>query len=259
MPTAAFRVSVSNTAGCIFWYRGDTVKKRVFYTELSYLVGIAVIALGTALTAWGDFGISMVVAPAFVLHLKMSQVWPWFTFGVAEYVLQAFVLLLMMCLLRRIKISYFLSFFTAIFYGLVLDAGTALLSLLSAPVLWQRLTAYIVGDLGICAGVALVFHTYLPPEAYELFVMELSGKLRIRLAVFKTCYDCASLVVAVVMSFLLLGSLQGVGVGTVVCALINGTLINLFSQLYERIWKFEDKFALRGKLQESEEHNEQKI
>ena len=168
MPTAAFRVSVSNTAGCIFWYRGDTVKKRVFYTELSYLVGIAVIALSTALTAWGDFGISMVVAPAFVLHLKMSQVWPWFTFGVAEYVLQAFVLLLMMCLLRRIKISYFLSFLTAIFYGLVLDGGSKLLALLPAPGLWQRLTAYICGDLGICAGVALIFHTYLPPEVYEM-------------------------------------------------------------------------------------------
>ena len=230
------------------------MKKRIFYTELCYVLGICLIALGTALTAWGNFGISMVVAPAYILHLKMSRVWPWFTFGVAEYVLQAFVLLLMMCLLRQVKLRYFLSFLTAIFYGLVLDGGSALLALLPAPAVWQRLTAYICGDLGICAGVALVFHTYLPPEAYELFVLELSRKFRLRLAACKTCYDCASLAVAVGMSFALLGGLQGVGVGTVVCALLNGTLINLFCRILEHFWKFEDKFHFRGKLRESEEN-----
>lgn len=235
------------------------MKKRVFYTELSFFVGIVGIALGTALTAWGDLGISMVVAPAYILHLRMSQVWPWFSFGVAEYVLQAFVLLLMICLLRRVKTTYFLSFLTAVFYGIVLDAGSALLALLPAPTVAQRVIAYIGGDLGICAGVALVFHSYIPPEAYEMFVMELSRKLHIKLHTFKTIYDCSSLAVAIGMSFLLLGSLQGIGVGTVICALLNGTLIDLFSRLYERIWKFEDRFALRGKLQESEVHNEQKV
>ncbi len=229
------------------------MKKPVFYTELCYVLGIITVALGTALTAWGDFGISMVVAPAYVLHLKMSQLIPWFSFGVAEYVLQGFVLLLMVCLLRRIKFAYFLSFLTAVFYGLVLDGGSALLALLPAPGMGARLIAYIGGDLAICAGVALVFHTYIPPEAYEMFVMELSRKLHIRLHTCKTLYDCVSLAVAVAMSFLLLGSLQGIGVGTVVCAFLNGSLIGLFSKLFERIWKFEDKFDLRGKLEESEE------
>ena len=229
------------------------MKKRVFYTELSYFIGIALVALGTAMTAWGELGISMVVAPAFILHLKMSQVFPWFTFGVAEYVLQAAILILMMCLLRKVRFSYFLSFLTAILYGLILDGGTALLTLLPQKLLWQRLLVYVFGNLVICAGVAMVFHTYIPPEAYEMFVMEISKKTRLPLHTFKTIYDCSSLVVAVAMSFLLLGSLQGVGVATVICAFLNGTLINLFSRLFDKIWKFEDKFALRAKFQESEE------
>lgn len=229
------------------------MKKRVFYTELSYVFGVILVALGTALTAWGNFGISMVVAPAYVLYLKISQIFSWFTFGMAEYILQTLVLLLMMILLKKVKISYFLSFLTAVFYGLVLDFGTALLALLPAPEIWQRLIAYIGGDLAVCAGVALIFHTYIPPEAYEMFVMELSKKLSIKLHTFKTIYDCASLAIAVGMSFLLLGSLQGVGIGTAVCAFLNGTLINLFSKRLDSIWKFEDKFDFRGKLQESED------
>ena len=141
------------------------MKKKTFYTELSYVLGLVIMAFAAAFTEKADFGMSMVVAPAYILHLKMSEFWSWFTFGVAEYVLQAFVLLLMMCLLRRVKISYFLSFLTAIFYGLVLDGGSKLLALLPVPGVWKRLIAYLCGDLGVCAGVALVFHTYLPPEA----------------------------------------------------------------------------------------------
>lgn len=229
------------------------MKKRVFYTELCYLLGVAIVATGTALTAWGDLGISMVVAPAFVLHLKMSQVFDWFTFGVAQYILQASLLILMVCLLRKIKLTYLLSFVTAVFNGLVLDGVSTLLALLPEKLLWQRIVAYICGDLAVCAGIALVFHTYFSPEAYEMFVMEISKKLKIKLHTFKTIYDCTSLVIAAALSFLLLGSLQGVGIATVVCAFLNGTLISLFSRLFEKIWIFEDKFALRAKFTESEE------
>lgn len=229
------------------------MKKPVFYTEFSHFIGIAIAATGTAMTAWGDFGISMVVGPAFVLHLKMSQIFPWFTFGVAQYILQASVLILMMCLLRRVKLTYFLSFLTAVLSGLILDGVTGLLSLLPEKHLWQRILVYVCGDVAVCAGIAMVFHTYFPPEAYEMFVMELSKKLKIKLHTLKTIYDCTSMAVAIAMSLLLLGGLQGVGIGSVVCALLNGSLINLFSRLYDKIWVFEDRFPLRKKLTESEE------
>ena len=229
------------------------MKKRVFYTELSYFIGVAIVATGTALTAWGDLGISMVVAPAFVLHLKMSQIFPWFTFGVAQYILQAALLFLMVCLLRKMKFTYFLSFLTAVLNGLILDGASALLALLPEKLLWQRIVAYVLGDGMVCAGIALVFHTYFSPEAYEMFVMEVSKKLKFRLHTFKTVFDCLCLVVATVLSLLLLGGLQGVGVGTAVCAFLNGTMINLFSKLFERIWIFQDKLPYRQKFKESEE------
>ncbi len=229
------------------------MKKPVFYTELAYFLGIALIALGTAMTVWGDFGISMVVAPAFILHLKLSRLLPWFTFGVAEYVLQALLLVMLMCIRRKVKAAYFLSFLTAVFYALLLDGSTKLLSLLPEPRLWQRLLAYVAGDLVTCAGVAWIFHTYIPPEAYEMFVKELSFHFGLQLHTVKTAYDLGSLVVAAALSFVLLGSLQGIGVGTVVTAFLNGTLIRLFSGLFERKWHFEDKLPYRKKFEESEE------
>ena len=65
--------------------------KRIFYCELAYFFGIVVLAFGTALMEKADFGMSMVVAPAYILHLKLSELFSWFSFGVAEYIFQGFL------------------------------------------------------------------------------------------------------------------------------------------------------------------------
>ena len=64
------------------------MKKKVFYTELCYLLALPILAIGTALMERADFGMSMVVAPAYLLHLAISPALPFFSFGMAEYLLQ---------------------------------------------------------------------------------------------------------------------------------------------------------------------------
>lgn len=81
--------------------------KRVFYTELAYAIGITVLALGTALMERADFGMSMVVAPAYLLHLKVSEFLPWYSFGVSEYVLQAVLLAVLSLMMRKFKKGVF--------------------------------------------------------------------------------------------------------------------------------------------------------
>ncbi|MBO6267432.1 MAG: hypothetical protein J6M06_04285, partial [Synergistaceae bacterium] len=72
-----------------------------FSTELAYALGILALALGTALMERADFGMSMVVAPAYLLHLKISRTYAFFTFGTSEYCFQAALLAVMCLLLRR--------------------------------------------------------------------------------------------------------------------------------------------------------------
>lgn len=76
--------------------------KRTFSTELAYVFGIVFVARGVVLMEKADFGVSMVVAPAYLLYRWLSPVWSFVTFGMAEYRLQA-VLLLAMCLLLRFR------------------------------------------------------------------------------------------------------------------------------------------------------------
>ena len=77
--------------------------KKKFSTELAYVLGIVLVAWGVVLMEKADFGVSMVVAPAYLLYRWLSPAWHFFTFGMAEYCLQAVLLLAMSLLLRRLR------------------------------------------------------------------------------------------------------------------------------------------------------------
>ncbi len=222
-------------------------QKRVFYTEAAYFVGIILLAFSAAFMEAADFGVSMVVAPAYLLHLKLVEIFPLFSFGMAEYTLQAVLLVLTILVLRRFKVYYLFSFVTAVFYGFLLDGAMKLVALIPAEGMVIRLVFFSVGLVFCSVSVAFLFHTYIAPEVYELFVKELTAKNNLNISRVKTIYDCTSCVIAILMSFAFFGFLhfEGVKAGTIICALLNGWLIGKFSQLYERWWTFKDRFALR--------------
>lgn len=228
------------------------MKKHVFYSELAYVVGLVILALGTAMLVYGGFGTSIVVAPAYILHLKLSQTWSFFSFGMAEYVIQAVILATLLIVFRSRKWTWLLSFVTTVLYGLILDGGSLLTNLLPRSVPLQ-IVLYITGIFMCTMGIALLFSTYFTPAAYELLVKVLSRHFGWKLHIVKTVYDCISCLVAVGLSFLLFGRLEGIGIGSVVCALCYGVLIRLNTKILERIWVFEDRFPLRRHFEESEE------
>ena len=63
---------------------GRSKMKRTFSTGLAYVFGIAFAAWGVVLMEKADFGVSMVVAPAYLLYRWLSPVWSFVTFGMAE-------------------------------------------------------------------------------------------------------------------------------------------------------------------------------
>lgn len=220
------------------------MKKINFSTELAYILGLTLIALGVVFMEKANFGVSMVVAPAYILFKFLNTFLPFFTFGMAEYVLQAFLIILLIVILRKFKIAYVLSFATAILYGLILDGLMLLGNFLPTTHFALRILYYILGMVITASGVALQFKTYLPQESYELFVKEISSCKNINIHKFKTCYDLSSLLVGIILSFTFFGfgNFVGVKLGTIICALINGFIISLFTKLYDKLFTFKDYF-----------------
>ena len=220
--------------------------KHTFYREWVYVLALIAMALGVAVTEAADFGVSMVVAPAYLLHLKLSPFFDFFTFGFAEYVFQGLLLVVMALLLRRFRVSYLFSFVTALLYGLVLDGFIQVMDCIPADMLWVRAILFVAGCLISSIGVSLFFHTYFPPLVYEMLVKEVSARFHIDIHRFKTVYDCSSLALSVVLSFFFFGfgHFEGIKLGTLICALFNGWLIGRCSQVLEKHFTFVDRLPL---------------
>lgn len=223
------------------------MKKIRFYTESAYILGLILLAIGTAMMEKANFGVSMVVAPAYLVYLKLNPTLPFFTFGMAEYLLQLVLLVALAVFQRRLRLCHLFSFITAFIYGLLLDGAMMLTGMITSNSMALRLAFYLAGMVVCSAGVSMLFNTYITPEAYELVVKEASTALNWPTHRIKTIYDLCSCAVAVLLSFIFfgLGVFEGVKLGTVFCALVNGTMIGLFSRLWNRKFTFTDALKLR--------------
>ena len=223
------------------------MKKHSFYTELSYVVGLVMIALSVALVKSANFGVSMIVAPAYLLNQFIEPHFSAFTFGMAEYCFQGFLILVVIAVLRKFRLSYLFSFVTAVLYGFILDGFIFLVSFIPNGEMWQRIILFIVGQQLCTAGVALMFRTYISPESYELLVMEISKGFKLNMSRFKWAYDIMSCLIAIAMSFIFFGKwrLDAIGVGTLICAATNGPIIGLYSKFYGKLFIFKDALPFR--------------
>ena len=214
-------------------------KKLRLSREFCYVPGTLFLALGAALMTKANFGLSAVVAPAYLL----SEIFN-ISFGTAEYCLQGVLVAVVCLLVQRFRWTYLLSFVSAFIYGMVLDGMRWLLDLTGEWGIVLRLCMMVLGLIISSAGVAFFFRTYLAPGAYELFVKEVSRRYHIRIGRFKIFYDLGSLLVAVILSLSVFHSLfdHGISLGTLLVALLNGTLITVFSRLFDRWFRFFDRF-----------------
>ena len=204
------------------------MKKIRLPAEGIFLVGTLLLALAVSILTAVDYGISMIVAPAYILHQKLTVV----TFGQGEYILQAALFLVFCLLMRRVRLVYLGSFVTCLFYGLVLDGWRALVPFFDPSVTppgsmdWPvRVVLFVLGVLLTTFSVALLFHTYIYPQVYDFFVKGLSRRFNIPLGRIKTVFDLSMLALATAMTLLFFGKFVGVGFGTLLMALVNGFLI----------------------------------
>ena len=203
-----------------------TPRRIVAYVELVYPIALVLISLGVTLMVRARFGISVASSVAYVISLAF----PVFTFGTWSFIVQGFLILLLMGLIRKVKISFLMSFLVSVAFGKLVDLFSAWVAGWS-ELLLPRMSYYTAGILLLTLGIALFVDTGLPPNPYERFVNDLSRHLGVPFRKVKTIYDISSVAVASVFLLLFVHRLAGIGPGTVIAALANGTLIAFWLRL----------------------------
>ena len=220
------------------------MKKLVWHSEAVYITAVVMLAFAVAMLTAANFGVSMIVAPAYLLSLRVS----FLSFGQAEYVIQALLFVVLCLVLRRFRVVYLFSFFTGLFYGAVLDLWRLLpcfdpqVTPPGSMALWLRIVMFVGGVLLTSLSVALFYKTYLYPQVNDLFVKAVTRKYGNKKVPLNNFIYLYFLLNALVLTFAFFGKPMGVSFGTLLMAVCNGTVIGLFGKGIDRLFVIQPLF-----------------
>lgn len=215
------------------------MKKIKIYSEPLYVFAIILLGLAVALLSSAGFGVSMIVAPAYILSLKTG----FLSFGQAEYVIQSVLFIVFCCVMKRFKIVYLSSFLTCLIYGAVLDLFRTLpffnqnITNPESLPFALRIAMFILGAVLTSLSIAMFYKTYFYPQVYDFFVKGVSAKFGIKRTVFKTAFDLTFLTASAVMTLALFKKFVGINTGTLIIAALNGTVIGIFGKIIDKYFE----------------------
>jgi uncharacterized membrane protein YczE len=214
------------------------------FGEAAYVLGTVLCALGVCLSAKSGLGVSTVVAPAFILSSYLEPIAPFFTFGNTEYLVQGILLILVAVFMKRVTLSYPLSLVTAVIYGVTLDLWRLVFGTDPVEEIYLKIIFMIIGALITGMAIAMMLRSYLPQQAYDFAVKEISVVKKFNMNKVKWIYDIVSLIVAIALMLILFHKfdLSLIGIGTLIIAAVNAPMIGLFGKLFDKFIDFSPLF-----------------
>ncbi len=191
-----------------------------------YAAGLVVLAAGIILNTQAGLG----VAPVNSLPYLVSELTP-LTLGQVTTVFYLVCIVIQCILLRRVPLSALLQLPVSYVFGLLVDQINRLLSVVRPESLIASLFWLAVAILCIALGVVMVVGMKIvpnPPDGLVATIAEVSGK---EFGFAKNCFDLTITCLSLLGGLIFARRVIGVGVGTILCALLVGRAAALFRRV----------------------------
>lgn len=179
-----------------------------------------------------------------------SEVLPKLSLGTWTYIFQGILVLTLMIMRKRFVPEYLFSFVVGFVFSELLDFYEMWIKILPYTLV-MRVIYFIISYIVICIGIALSNRCVLPIIPTDLFPRELSDITNVKYSRIKIGFDLACLAVTGGLTFLCLGHIKGLGIGTILAAFTMGKGIALVGELIDRKFVFENFISLRKKKQKA--------
>jgi uncharacterized membrane protein YczE len=166
-----------------------------------------------------------------------SVVFPRLTLGQWTYLFQSVLILSLFILRRKFVLQYLFSFVVGFVFGNVMDLHELWVEQLPQTLPLQVLY-FVLSYLLICVGIALSNHCKMPIVPTDLFPRELAAITGIPYSRIKVSFDVICLLVTAVLTYVFLGRISGLGIGTVLAAFTMGKVIGIFNGWIDRHMSF---------------------
>ena len=217
---------------------GETTRKPeeelpVIRGELALLAVILINSLGVVLMLHSGSGISAISSVPYAF----TDVFPKFSLGTWTYVFQGLLVLSLMIMRKKFVPPYLFSFVVGFAFSEMLDIHKEWVDALPTSMA-ERVLYFVISYLLLCIGIALSNRCGLPIIPTDLFPRELSEITSIKYSRIKVSFDVICLTVTALMTGLILGYLDGLGIGTILAAFTMGKVIGWIGEWMDQHVRF---------------------
>ena len=187
---------------------------------LIFLLGTMCQSLGIALVVKSTLGTSPISSVPYVMSLTVPL-----TFGQTTFIINMLFIVLQIVLLRRNfdKMQLLQIPATFIFASLI-DVAMSIFSSLAPEFYPFKFLVLAIGAMFVSLGVALQVIANVLMLTGEALVTAISRVTKIEFGNVKTAFDCVLVLIAAVWSYAGLGTIEGIREGTLISALVTGTI-----------------------------------
>lgn len=208
-------------------------KKFTLRGEIILLIAVIINSMGVVLMLYSNSGISAISSVPFAF----SKVLPQLSLGTWTYIFQGILVLSLMLLQKRFIPQYLFSFVVGFFFGKMIDINNLWVHILPKT-LSMQVIYFLISYLLISLGIALSNRCHMPIVPTDLFPRELAYITNISYAKIKIAFDIICLIITIVMTFIFLGQIEGLGIGTILAALTMGKAIGIIGKNLDQRTRF---------------------
>lgn len=202
-------------------------RQRLVQRYAWFILGVAINSFGVAFITKAALGTSPISSIPYVLDLEFEP-----TLGEFSFILNMVYIFGQIALLRRdFKPVQLLQFVVNLIFSGLIDVSMGILS--SFGFNPATIPTQLLSLLGGCAILAFGIAIEVAPNVVvvpgEGIVRTIAAVSRKPFGTCKIAFDSTLVVIALILSFIFFGRLNGLGLGTIVSALLVGRLCNLFN------------------------------
>jgi uncharacterized membrane protein YczE len=211
---------------------GTRQRVKLVLRYVAILCGLFSMGLGISLTTKSDLGTSPISSVPYVL----SMIFP-LTFGEITFLLSLFFVSVQIILLRNaFPRLQFLQVLVGALFGFFVDLGMFLCSRLHPHIYLHKIAVLLIGSIFLAFGVYLQVVANVIINPGEGAVRTIAKKTGIRIGSVKVLFDGTLTVIALVISLAAFDSVRGIREGTLLSALLVGSIVNVIHFAASRIW-----------------------
>ena len=205
--------------------------KEILKNYSILLIGLFIMSFGVALSVKSDLGTTPISCIPNVLKYAVPL-----SLGTITIIFNFLLVIIQVIILKNeFQRKQWLQVILTIFFGYFIDLALYILTPLQATDYLSQWIICIISCFIIAFGVYLEVISnaiVLPGEGVSLAVRHVT---KIEFGILKTAFDSSNVIVGGILSLVLYGTFQGIGLGTIFAGIVVGYIVRFYRTIIEKI------------------------